>query len=89
MPVNVEYEDADSRVEVVTDAQGREVGRNVVSKTEQAAAPSWASIRDVRDNLRALRDDQVADPTNRQAIIDLSRAVLALAKARRAPDADE
>lgn len=89
MPVNVEYEDADVRVEVVTDAQGREVGRNVTSKAEQVAAPSWAPIRDVRDNLRALRDDQIADPTNRQAILDLSRAVIALAKALRAPDADE
>ncbi len=89
MPVNVEYEDADSRVEVVTDAQGRIVGRNTTSKAEQRDAPNMASIRDVRDNLRALRDDQVADPTNRQMIVDLSRAVLALAKARRAPDADE
>lgn len=89
MATSVEYENDDVRVEVVTDAQGREVGRNVVSKAEQANAVNMRAVRDVRDNLRALRDDQVADPTNRQQIVDLSRAVLAIARALRAPDADE
>lgn len=84
-----EFEDASVVVDRVFNDEGGEIGRLFTAKSQLSNVVTLPQIAAIRQNLFALSDAGTADPTVRDALVDLHRAVLAIARYLRVNGADE